>query len=259
VTGSYADSHAEPGRGALYDERYDRGSEAFYWKRIEKPLLEELFARLGRRCASRGAEGASAAGPAAGRSRYLDFACGTGRILEVAAPHFAEAVGIDVSEPMLERARAKVPGARLIRANVLEETLDVGRFDVISLFRFLLNAEPTLRVAVLRWLRGVVAPGGRLVVNNHGNAWSAAGLIGRASDAVRGERRRAALRHREVVALLEGCGFRVVERHGFGVVPAVRNRTWLPAPVLVGVERAAAAVPGAAAIAKDCVYVAEPA
>ena len=36
-----------------------------------------------------------------GGGRYLDFACGTGRITAIVAPLVGESVGVDVSESML--------------------------------------------------------------------------------------------------------------------------------------------------------------
>src|SRR5262245_39722592 len=40
------------------------------------------------------------------RGRALDFGCGIGRLTQPLAPHFDEVVGVDVSQPMIDRARA---------------------------------------------------------------------------------------------------------------------------------------------------------
>ena len=78
---SYRDSHLGDHRGAVYDRRYAVGAERFYWEHFERPCLEALFERL-----SRSFPGS-----------YLDFATGTGRILQVACRYFPRVVGIDIS------------------------------------------------------------------------------------------------------------------------------------------------------------------
>jgi ubiquinone/menaquinone biosynthesis C-methylase UbiE len=220
----YRQSHVAPGKGARYDEIYRPGSAlAFYWEHFERPYLERQFGRL------------QEAHPG---GRYLDFACGTGRILEVGAPHFGTAVGIDVSDAMLTQARAKVPEATIVRADVLTEPVDVGTFDVVTLFRFLLRAGAELREDVLRWLRTVIADDGTLIVNNHRNALSQRGLTYRIETTIRPNGfEEELLTDRQVEELLHRCGFRVVERYGFGAVPSLRGRLLVSPPVLLPLER----------------------
>src|SRR5262245_32911506 len=40
------------------------------------------------------------------RGRALDFGCGIGRLTQALAPHFDEVVGVDISQPMIDLARA---------------------------------------------------------------------------------------------------------------------------------------------------------
>jgi SAM-dependent methyltransferase len=59
----------------------------------------------------------------------LELACGTGSILAQLRPHYA-VTGLDRSRAMLERAAAKVPGVRLVEADMT--SFDLGeRFDVV--------------------------------------------------------------------------------------------------------------------------------
>jgi SAM-dependent methyltransferase len=63
-----------------------------------------------------------------GRGRALDFGCGLGRLTRPLAGHFDECVGLDISEGMVEQARrlnADVPGASF----VVNAADDLGRFD----------------------------------------------------------------------------------------------------------------------------------
>ena len=62
-------------------------------------------------------------------SSLLDVGCGTGKHVERLAKEF-ECVGMDVSEPMLERARANVKGAEFVQGNMTD--FGLGRtFDVV--------------------------------------------------------------------------------------------------------------------------------
>ncbi|HAA48954.1 MAG TPA: hypothetical protein DCE43_04495, partial [Planctomycetaceae bacterium] len=49
---------------------------------------------------------------------YLDFACGTGRVLGFVSEHTNTATGVDVSDSMLEVAATSAPGAELISADI---------------------------------------------------------------------------------------------------------------------------------------------
>lgn len=96
---------------------------------------------------------------------YLDFATGSGRILEVLAPQFDEVVALDVSEAMVSSARKKVPEAQFHIGGLRE--LHKRKFDLITAFRFFGNAEMSLREEILGDLRPLV--GGLMIVNNHRN------------------------------------------------------------------------------------------
>ena len=237
----YRSSHLEPDCATRFDGHYTSGRGHLYWENFEKPYLQKLFDRLGKEHPV----------------RYLDFACGTGRILQLGFPHFVEAVGIDISEVMLAEARGRVPGARLIRADVMADPPDVGTFGVISLFRFILSAEHHLREGVVRWLRSVIAPGGVLVVNNHLNRWSLIGTIHRADNVLHG-RRGGPPADKDVEMLLRRCGFSVFERYGFGVIPPWRNGGFFPSTVLLHLERLLIKSKTLQNYAKDRIYLCRP-
>jgi SAM-dependent methyltransferase len=245
VTTDYRESHTSTGRGVRYDAYYRPGTAlAFYWEHFERPYLEAKLAEAG-----------------AGRPgrRYLDFACGTGRILQVGASRIPDATGIDVSEQMLEVARLKVPGATILRADVLREPLlNVGRFDVVTLFRFLVRAGG-LREPILVWLREVIRDDGTFIVNNHRNSSSIRGLVRRLRQAIHPSGSDAEiLSDRQVRNLLKATGFEVVEDFTFGVVPSYRGRLILPPELVLAVERRAASIPAFKGLAKNHVYVCRP-
>lgn len=106
----------------------------------------------------------------AGRARrYLDFACGTGRMTAAIAPFANEVVGIDISESMVTEARHKLPAADFHVIDITTSEVGLGRFDLVSSFRFFGNADHALRQAVLRELNRRMETGALLVVNNHRN------------------------------------------------------------------------------------------
>jgi len=105
-----------------------------------------------------------------GGGRVLELGVGTGAVTKRLVEAGCEGWGIDVSGAMLERARGRVPGARLYRADVLGEwpaEMAGMRFDrIVStyLFHELSDARKVELVGALveRWL----VPGGAIVVGD---------------------------------------------------------------------------------------------
>ena len=70
---------------------------------------------------------------APGTVKHLDFACGTGRILEHFLPRVASATGVDVSASMMKVAAQVAPGAELIEADLTKaDVLGERTFDLIT-------------------------------------------------------------------------------------------------------------------------------
>ncbi|KAA1425352.1 class I SAM-dependent methyltransferase [Mumia zhuanghuii] len=105
---------------------------------------------------------------------YLDFATGTGRVLELIAPRARRAYGIDTSAAMATHARARVPTAEIsIRDITLPGTAIERQYDVVTAFRFVLNARRELATAALTALRRRLRDDRSILVfNNHGNVMS---------------------------------------------------------------------------------------
>jgi SAM-dependent methyltransferase len=240
----YRKSHVSPDKGVRYDRLYAPGSAlAFYFDHFERPYIEAQFARVKEE---------------RGGGRYLDFACGTGRILAIGAAFFDETVGIDVSEAMTRIARTKTPGAQILEVDVLAQPVDVGTFDVVTLFRFLLRAG-MLRDDVLQWLRGVICEDGILIVNNHRNAHSVRGVVFRIGHRIRRDGfEHELLTDGQVEAMLRRHGFDVIEEYGFGSVPSFRGRLLLPRRLLLAVERRLSGSGRLSWFAKNRIYVCRP-
>jgi SAM-dependent methyltransferase len=201
---SYRSSHAEPEAGRIYDRTHEVGYYAALWNKIERPLLEAVLRPLGGR-----------------QRKCLDFACGTGRITNVAAGYFGDVVGVDVSATMLARAH----GAHNVRLRQIDITRQpLGEtFDVITAFRFFLNAEQQLRKEALEAMRDHLNPPGRLVCNIQMNATSPIGTACRIANRLPWSPIRNTMHADELSTLLKSTGFTVEQVTGYGYLPRPGN------------------------------------
>jgi predicted TPR repeat methyltransferase len=150
---NYTDSHKYAGKGAEYEQFHQTAWQRFLWSR-EKEILLGI---LGKYFADRDVH-------------LLDFACGTGRITAFLENRVKTSTGVDVSGSMLAIAKEKLKRTQIIEADItVQNVLKPGKFNLITAFRFFLNAEPELRTAVLRALVEVLDEDGCFVFNNHRN------------------------------------------------------------------------------------------
>lgn len=94
----------------------------------------------------------------------LEFACGTGRILIPTAKAGVEITGVDLSEPMVQRLRSKLPEADVHVGNMGDYV--VGRkFKLVTIpFRAIAHiVEPDDQVAMFENMRRHLAEDGRLI------------------------------------------------------------------------------------------------
>lgn len=105
---------------------------------------------------------------------YLDFAAGTGRIISFMEEKVDSATGIEISQAMIDRAREKLTRGKMLCADITaEDSVVEGTYDLITTFRFVLNAEPDLRQAGINALaKRLKDDKSILVFNNHGNLFS---------------------------------------------------------------------------------------
>jgi demethylmenaquinone methyltransferase / 2-methoxy-6-polyprenyl-1,4-benzoquinol methylase len=92
--------------------------------------------------------------------RVLDACCGTGDLAIAARSRGADVVGLDFSEAMLERARAKSSEIEWIRGDVLALPFGDASFDAVTVGFGVRNVDDL--EAGLRELRRVLCPGGRV-------------------------------------------------------------------------------------------------
>lgn len=208
----YSDSHTAPGKGASYDDDFRSSAFLSYLWHREREILRAL---LGEEVRSKGSG-----------LRYLDFACGTGRILAALEDLAPESIGLDISHEMLSQARKKVNSSILVQGDFLKSSEVVeGTFDFATAFRFFPNADPALRRDAARFLADKVGEGGLLVVNNHQNSSSLLSLLGRV---VGREWPWEPMRNHVLVELLEQAGFRLVGCRSLGLLPGTARRAYAP-------------------------------
>ena len=94
--------------------------------------------------------------------RVLDACCGTGDLALAAARRGGTVTGLDFSERMLERARAKGPGLEWVQGDLLALPFDRESFDAATVGFGVRNVADL--DAGLRELRRVLHPGGRLAI-----------------------------------------------------------------------------------------------
>lgn len=224
-------------KGADYDEALATSPFDAYMHQHEQQVLRRILA-------TRFPDGID---------RYIDFACGTGRITAVVEPFAREPYGIDVSETMIGEAQRKCPRTSFVLADITRSQVAIPPAHLVTAFRFLGNAQPELGLAALRALAPLVRPDGYLVVNNHRNPLSMHNLLLRALGTPCLE-----LTYGHLSSMLRAAGFEIVESHAIGLW-VVANRLHRRA-VLRGedgsrVERLSA-FPGAARFAPDAIIVA---
>ncbi len=216
---TYSQSHIGPGRGDTYDQKmYGQHTESSAIWQLEKSILSRIIA---------GEE----------KKQYLDFACGTGRVAEYLEHSFEKSYGFDISADMIETARKKVKKTDLSVKNILRDdvTQFLNTFDVITCFRFFLNAEPELKVTVLRALVPLLRDSGCLVFNVHQHSRSLNYVIEKI--------RHVFTRHphgkpgnwmsmSEIRSLVQDSGLTIVETYSYAFLPHalakyISPRIWL--------------------------------
>ena len=218
----YRECHLHDDAAGAYHDVYASGYYAAQWRQLEQPWLARLFAERKQ----------------AGAQRMLDIACGQGRIALVGARYFDHVQGFDVSESMLARARQSLSDdLQLAAADVRFEVGDVRTFaakkpfDVVTAFRFFLNAEDELRLDALRCARRNLAPGGVFIANVHVAATSPLALFYRVSNSARrlfGKKVslvRNAISVSRLRKIFASEGFQIGRVHRYSLLPRVGSLT----------------------------------
>jgi SAM-dependent methyltransferase len=204
----YSEKFREATAAAEYEGFYIAGTADHAIWTHERKILTDLLARHRKKW------------PACD---YLDFACGTGRVIEFMERGVTTSRGIDISPEMLRLAAPKLQRSELICSDITKSDAPEGKYDLITAFRFFLNAEPSLRVAVIKALAARLKNSESiLVLTNHGNPVSYKGAlwpIHRTRQLLFGPQPFGNyLTHKQIKHLLDESGLHIVERFGCGII-----------------------------------------
>ncbi|MET8166646.1 class I SAM-dependent methyltransferase [Streptomyces sp. NPDC005329] len=110
----------------------------------------------------------------------LDLGCGTGSLSLLAAEQGHRVTGVDLSPAMIDLARAKLAGrdAVFLLGDAAAPPVGEQRFDTLLVRHVLWTLPDPARV--LRHWRGLVRPGGRLVLVE--GVWGTVAPVGMAAD-----------------------------------------------------------------------------
>jgi ubiquinone/menaquinone biosynthesis C-methylase UbiE len=227
----YRVSHLDPPKGRLYEESFSR----LPYRRIvwewEKDVLNEIVQNFCKTGSS---------------FRYLDFACGTGRILRLLENYMGESYGIDVSESMLSVAKEKIHHSHLIRRDLTKEDIFPDNyFDIITAFRFFLNAQQDLRESVLCAFRRILIKDGYLIVNIHMNRGCLLEKELRAYQFIRRIQNSnfQSISVNETIDLLIKHNFKLIHAFHYGILPVYREERKLVLKQIDKIERLCSRLP----------------
>lgn len=244
----YRDSHTRVGKGNVYNDSFDKYSfrrEMWVW---EQKQLDKIFAE-------RHKEGHS----------ILDFACGTGRILKYLSSKSDKVTGVDISEVMLDVCRKRVPNVNLVHADLTRDNVlkEKQSYDIITSFRFFLNAQNELRVEVLNVLRDLLKDDGVFIFNNHGNSlhlgYPLAKIICGIKNIFLSKEKKIynlnGLSEAKMKSLLDENGFEIVDSYHRAVLPIVNEKTAFNVSKIEAIENWLSSKSSMRIFAKSVIYV----
>ena len=206
---SYKYSHSSKNCGQNYEFFYKKDNyDSRVWI-LEKETLEKIYSKYIKKTII----------------NYLDFACGTGRILEIFERKAKNVYGVDVSKEMLKIARSKFTKTKFSNIDLTRNRNHFNfKFNVITAFRFFLNAEPSLKEEALLIINQILEDGGFLIFNIHANTYSSIYFLNR--------KKTITLSLSEIKKLLKKFDFEIVKIFGIGYLPwefsnVLSKKLWL--------------------------------
>ena len=134
-------------------------AQAEYWRRWNKAEREARINQLADREARTIIAWIEELGSQ--QLEILEIGCGSGWMCHRLTT-FGSVVGIDLSEQMMEEARARVPQARFVAGDILDPALQLGTFDVIVTMEVLAHVPDQEKF--FRRCADLLRPGGLLLL-----------------------------------------------------------------------------------------------
>ncbi len=161
----------------------------------------------------------------AGTGRALDIGCNDGTTTALLAAKGYEAIGVDVDEEVVERARQAHPGIEF-EVGTVEDVPADDRFDLVTCLEVIEHLTPGQQDGMLGFIRSRLTSSGTLVLSTPGR-YSFFSAIDRSLRRVRGmgpydwwdPTHRTVLSWRGLHRALERHGFQVEQLVGFHYLP----------------------------------------
>ena len=231
----YRNSHQR--LGEIYDDVLNNKFENILWE-IEERCLKDIFVRYNINQ----------------ESKVLDFACGTARITSFLDTIFSNVTGVDISESMLDKAKKRDLRCKFILRDITKEPLD-GKFDLLTSFRFFLNANDELCNEVLQSLKKNMTKDSIFVFNIHGNRNSILGLIFFIQKKLGMQGVLNTMSYRSIKNMFNNNGYEIIEYRGIGLFPGRKNVILLPQKLLIKTEILLGKIPFIRYFCKDYLFV----
>lgn len=229
----YRNSHTAEDKGISYDDNFLTHSwRAYLWER-EKKVLKTIIANY------------------EDKNTYLDFACGTGRIIEYVKQYFKVSVGVDISESMLEICRQRINDAQIINVDITRENIfENKKFDIITAFRFFPNAQKSLRKEVMIAISGILKENGIIIFNNHKNATNGFYLLAKLF-----KRKKLSMTKAEVNSLVNDSSLEIVRIFPVGALPFHERYMLLPSWICTVIDWLICSMGIGETLCQDIIYV----
>lgn len=214
----YRESHIAPEKGETYSGSFqDYSYRRMIWEWEQKKLLEVVNTHF----------------VETAQIRYLDFACGTGRVLGFLERQnkIQEAFGVDVSKSMLNVAQKNLIRSSIIFGDITRENIfPAESFDLVTTFRFFLNAEWELKIEAMKSLSILLRSGGGMVFNIHMQTGCFEDRLLRLYSKILGRTvSYNSMSIPEVTELVNRENLEIVAIYHYGVVPVLNEKkTFLP-------------------------------
>ena len=105
-------------------------------------------------------------------ARVLDLGCGNGVPVSRELSRLYRVTGVDLSPVQVERARALVPAASFMCADMSTVEFDHGSYDAITAFFSIINLPLDEQPGLIERMASWLAPGGRLLATVGRYAWT---------------------------------------------------------------------------------------
>lgn len=164
MTATYREQFSRREAAEKYDRVYMGPNYSNVLWEIEKELLSEIISGVRK---------------SHEHIDYLDFAAGTGRVISYVEGMVDSATGIEISPAMAEIAQEKLSkGTMIVKDITSNDDPTENKYDLITMFRFILNAETPLRSSVMKGLvKRLRNNDSRIVFDNHGSLFSHKALM----------------------------------------------------------------------------------